>query len=267
MKIIIFGSTGMLGNYLCQVLSKKFEVVGLNRKNIDLSKLTKDSTYELMNSLSVKNSIVINASGVIKQRSSDIDDLISVNSLFPNRLAEFSDSLDYKVIHITTDCVFSGKTGNYTELSPHDADDFYGRSKSLGENEKSCNIRTSINGEEIFNKRSLLEWCRSMSKKTINGYTNHYWNGVTCLELSKLIEKMIKNDSIWTGVRHIFSEDISKHDLVKMINDCYKFDITVKKYETEQSCDRTLRSIYDNPINESLITQIEQMKLFSGVKG
>ena len=115
-----------------------------------------------------------------------------VNSVLPNVLSEIKNmyaNKNLQVIHVTTDCVYNGKTGGYDENSPHECIDDYSMSKSLGENKNLTNIRTSIIGEEITYKKSLLEWVRSnKAGSTIYGYVNHLWNGVTCLELAKFID-------------------------------------------------------------------------------
>jgi dTDP-4-dehydrorhamnose reductase len=147
------------------------------------------------------------------------------------------------MIHITTDCVFSGKDGSYNELSEHDETNDYGMSKSLGELCNATIIRTSIIGEEVQNKRSLLEWVKSNKGKDINGFVNHFWNGVTCLELSNVIYKIINEKLYWNGVRHIFSpKSVSKFELVSMINEVYNLNIKINPFETE-NVDKTITTI------------------------
>lgn len=259
----------MLGNYLVSKFSnnQNHETIALTRKDFDIGNSTKDSLYQFIRSVRPSDGIIINASGIIKQRKNDLDEMIEVNSIFPHRLEQFSKDLSYRVIHVTTDCVFSGSVGKYDENSRHDCYDLYGKSKSMGENDDSCVIRTSIIGEEINNKKSLLEWCRSMSGKKVNGYTNHLWNGVTCLELATFIEKIIDNDSLWRGIKHIHSDDISKFDLVNLLNKKYSLGLAVEPFETETKCDRTLRSIFSSQITKSLEEQVEELKNYQGVKG
>jgi hypothetical protein len=96
-------------------------------------------------------------------------------------------------------CVFNGAEGGYVESSPHTAMDIYGRSKSLGESESATIIRTSIIGEELSNKLSLVEWVKSQAGKSVNGYLNHFWNGITCLQFAKICDYMLKNDLFWKG--------------------------------------------------------------------
>jgi len=151
-----------------------------------------------------------------------------------------------KYIHIATDCVFSGKDGNYSEASEHDAEDIYGITKSLGEDESMCIIRTSIIGEEIRNKNSLIEWVIKQKGKTIDGYENVFWNGVTCLQLAKIIKQVIEQELLWEGIRHISSPDIvSKCQLCKYINDIYDLGITILSVDFPKKY-MTIGSQYDN---------------------
>ena len=251
-KIFIFGSNGMLVNYIKSYLSKTCTTIPLTRNDYDLSKLSIDGLTELLTRNGIKsNDVVINCAGVIpqasKQRGINTCLYFTINSLFPVILSQICDKLDAKMIHITTDCVFSGKDGSYDENSIHDELNDYGMSKSLGELCKATIIRTSIIGEEVNNKRSLLEWVVSNRDKTINGYTNHMWNGVTCLHLSKIIDEIVSKKLYWNGVRHVFSpRAVSKYELVSMINDIYNLGITIQKFSADDKVDKTISSIYDN---------------------
>lgn len=120
------------------------------------------------------------------------------------------------MIHPTTDCVFSGKKGGYVETDVHDELGSYGMSKSLGEPVGCTCIRTSIIGRELFNKKSFLEWVISNNNGTISGWSNHMWNGITCLEYCGVIEKIINEHLFWSGVKHIYSPtSVSKHEMAK----------------------------------------------------
>ena len=263
MKIMIFGSNGMLGTYLNKFLEKKYEVIPITRKDIDLSKSTENEILNFLSNRVSEKDLIINSSGVIKQRDYDTNDMINVNSIFPNILSKFKKNKNCNIIHITTDCVYSGNKGNYMENDYHDCLDEYGKTKSLGENKDLTIIRTSIIGEEIDNKKSLVEWVKSQSNATINGYTNHLWNGVTCLELSKLIDDMIYKMNFWEGTKHIFSPNIvSKYELVNMINKIYDLNITITEMETSEKCYRNLNSLYSCPIKINLYEQIIEMKNF-----
>jgi dTDP-4-dehydrorhamnose reductase len=269
MKIFLFGSNGMLGNYVKSYLSKTYNIVSLTRKDYDLCNLSIDSLTKLLRNKNIqKDDIIINCAGVIpqasNQRSLDTKLYFTINSLFPVILSQICDKVEAKIIHVTTDCVFSGKDGNYDEDSIHDETNDYGMSKSLGELCKATIIRTSIIGEEINNKRSLLEWVKSNKDKTIKGFSNHYWNGVTCLQLAKIINKIIEKNMYWNGIKHIFSpKSVSKYELVAMINDIYNLNITINKFQTEKSIDKTITSKYKEIFKiPDLLEQIKELNIY-----
>lgn len=268
-RVFVFGSNGMLGKYVSTYLKETltdYKVSSITRSEMDITKLSYDDLRRKFLFLGLsKGDVIVNCAGMIKQRNDSPDtDFIMVNSLFPHYLAQIGKLHEAYVIHISTDCVFDGITGSYDENSKHNADDLYGKSKSLGEPIESCVIRTSIIGEELNNKRSLLEWVKSNKGKTIFGFTNHYWNGVTCLQLAKIINKIISDGMYWYGVRHIFSpRTFSKYDLVGIISDIYKLKIKTTPKETTENCYRYLSSIHDevNYFNiPDLIEQIKELK-------
>lgn len=272
MKILIFGSNGMLGNYMKTFLSKNFKIITLTRKDYDLSKLSIISLTKLLQLKCLKqDDVIINCAGVIPQASNqrglNTRLYFTINSLFPVILSQICNKYNAKMIHITTDCVFSGKHGKYDEKSRHDEINDYGLSKSLGELCKATIIRTSIIGEEVNNKRSLLEWIKSNSGKEINGYTNHFWNGVTCLQLAKIVEKIILENKFWNSIRHIYSpRSVSKFELVSTINDVYKLNIKVNKFSTKNTINKTIISkFYENNYFQipDLKLQIKELKSFN----
>ena len=246
MKILIVGSTGMLGNTLKEYFSTlKYHTKSLDREHLDLSQCNwSDLEHKVVES---DCNILINCAGLIKQRKNvTTADFISVNGLLPHRLADICRQRDIRMIHVTTDCVFTGLVGDYTEDSLHDISDDYGRSKSIGEPESCTVIRTSIIGEEEKNKLSLLEWVKSHENDVLKGYINHYWNGVTCLQLGKIIRQIIDEELYWSGVRHIFTDDrLNKYSLLKMINEIYGLGNVVKEFTTEETVNRTLNSKHD----------------------
>lgn len=167
-------------------------------------------------------------------------------------------------------CVFSGKDGLYLEHSPHDCIDVYGKTKSLGEPNDCTVIRTSIIGEEVNQSKSLLEWIKSMKDKTVYGYTNHIWNGLTCLQLAKIFEDIIINEKYWRGVRHIFSpHPISKHHLIKLISNIYDLNITINPLTLPVKCDRSLATSYPDAsftipdINDQIKEQLDFINILS----
>ena len=276
-RVFVFGSTGMLGRYMTSYLKKntRFDVIGVTRSEIDAYSVDTDFIIKFLqgNDVSISSDdVVINCMGIIPQ-SKNVNDTSNrayfrINSLFPNMLATACKITCTKYIHITTDCVFSGTSGSYTEDIIHDETNDYGVSKSLGElGIDATVIRTSIIGEELKNKYSLLEWVKSHRNKEIKGFTNHYWNGVTCLQLSKIIEKIIVNKHYWKGVRHMFSpQSASKYEIVGMINDIYGLNNKIISHDTETMVNKTLLSkhnhcaMMDIPDLYTQITELQQYK-------
>ena len=152
------------------------------------------------------------------------------------------------------------------ETDFHDETNIYGKSKSQGEPKNCTIIRTSIIGEELNHKRSLVEWIKSNTGGEINGYSNHYWNGITCLQYAKIVEYMILNNIFWEGVRHIYSPTtVSKYELANIINDTYNLGIKINKFETDTVVDKSLSSIYEeNKLFNipELENQVKEMYIF-----
>jgi dTDP-4-dehydrorhamnose reductase len=223
--IYIYGSTGMLGKYVSDYLEKE---------GMEIRRMTRSDNIHT-------GDIAINCAGLIKQKMDSFNEIeaIRINSTFPFLLKR---SYNY-LIQISTDCVFSGTKGNYMESDIPDATDLYGISKAAGET--GTVIRTSMVGEGTF-KKSLLEWVLGNNGKTIDGYINHLWNGVTCLQLAKAIAVIINEGKYWEGVRHYFAETVSKAQLVSYISDVYDANITINEALAKESINRTLNTIYSN---------------------
>ena len=246
MNILVFGANGMLGRYVCSRLSQEHTVKGLTRKDLDVSKV--DQTllpYILKNTVSGYDA-VINCAGIIKSRA-DISaiEFIIVNSVFPRILADVCKKANIKMFHISTDCVYDGFSAvPYVETDHHTAADVYGKTKSLGESEDCCVIRTSIVGEEVGQTRSLISWAKSKKGQPVMGFTNHWWNGVSCLQLSDFLSLLIKYDLYWSGVRHVYSPNIvTKCELLEIINSTFDLGLTVvpsKSGDLQPSCNRAL---------------------------
>jgi len=265
-KVLVLGSTGMLGNAVAKHFLNlpSFKTYVTHRSGI---KLTSDSLYfdATVNNLQDLPSVdyIINCIGMIKPFVDDnLSDTIYLNSLFPRKLAEYCDKTETKLIHITTDCVFSGQRGNYHESDLHDALDKYGKSKSLGEPDNCMILRTSIIGKEIHKDASLVSWAISQKGKNINGYINHFWNGVTTAQYAKCCEFIINNNLYEAGTRHIFSNPVTKYDLLQMISETLDLNLKISKFKTKQKCDRTLNTNFN--LNEKLnipplSTQIKEL--------
>ena len=267
MKIFVFGSTGMLGRYVAAYFeSKDYDVIRINRKDVDAEYPDGDVIlHKLTESKWGRGDAVINCMGLIKQKMAVTDTVkaIRINSIFPWVLDSVCRQVGIPLIHISTDCCFSGRQGGYLEHDPVDAEDIYGLTKAAGELTGCSVIRTSIIGEASDDK-SLVEWVRSKNGEEIQGYTHHLWSGVTCLQLAKAIEWVIDHDLFWTGVRHYFSTTVTKAALVKMIVDEYCLDIKVNEVSGDNGVDRTLATLYPDTflglVTPDIRTQIREQR-------
>jgi dTDP-4-dehydrorhamnose reductase len=239
-KVLILGSTGMLGHQVFSLLesSEDFEVIDLvyrsklREESIVCDITNKDDVTKVI--ASHKPDYIVNCIGVlIKGSSSNPANAIYINSYFPHLLIREADKIGCKVIHISTDCVFTGKKGKYLESDFRDADDTYGRSKALGELNDTTHltIRTSIVGPELKeNGEGLLHWFLNQ-KGEVNGFTKAIWGGVTTVECAKAIEYGLKNDK--TGLVNLTNgKGISKYDMLHLFaSSLAKNDVVVNSVE------------------------------------
>jgi len=252
MRVAILGQDGMLGHVVKKAFEREglYEIIGFGRESLDIYPRKLNAMgVKLSMLMGFETDYVINCIGAIKPTFAATQDHsvpIYTNAVFPHQLATWGELTNTNVVHITTDCVYSGNLGKYVEDSPHDALDNYGKSKSLGEPENAMVLRTSIFGPERGGrKRSLLEWIKGQEGKSINGFSNHYWNGLTTLELANCLVDIVDAD-LWTkGLFHVFSEDVTKFDMLRTICDMYNLDVTVNEHETDACIDRTLRTTKD----------------------
>ncbi len=287
-KILVLGASGMLGSMVFDHLSKdkKFEVRGTVRNSELVGGKLKDwkpSIFEAgkddLNKLfsDFKPDYVINCIGIIKPYCKDGDEegvarAIKINALFPHELSSICGDLDIRVIQIATDCVYSGKKGNYLETDLHDALDVYGKTKSLGEaiGKGFLNIRSSIIGPELHNKNSLLEWFFSKKRgEKVDGYTHHIWNGVTTLQFAEVCDKLI-----FSG-KDLFDEMVERSPVVhlilnKTVNKCELLEIFNKVFDRGliinpvnnigEPVDRSISTKYDYFKGDSLLEMVEAVK-------
>ena len=188
--------------------------------------------------------VIINCVGLVKQVDSSADPIkaIEINSLLPHRLSSICKSIDSKLIHISTDCVFSGDKGMYTEFDHADASDLYGKTKLLGEiiDSKNITLRTSIIGHELSTNHSLLEWFLSQNQE-IDGYSNAIFSGLPTVELARVIhDYVIPNESL-SGIYNVSADPISKFDLLKLISKHYSKKIKLNR-DSSFIIDRSLDS-------------------------
>lgn len=255
-KILILGSAGMLGHVVHHYLDEtgKFEIVDTSwpekagRDSILLDVTDREGVEKLVQD--VKPDVAINCIGIlIRGSQSDPALAIYVNSYFPHQLSGIMKKLGGRLIHISTDCVFSGSKGKYTEADFRDADDVYGRSKALGEiiNDRDLTLRTSIVGPELkMNGEGLFHWFMK-SKGEIGGYTQAIWGGVTTLELARAMAAAIEQEL--TGLCQITNnEPISKYDLLCLFKNIWGIHDVVIKPTEGKSLDKSLvctRSDFD----------------------
>ncbi len=259
-KIAILGSTGMIGSGITQGFSHQgFDVTEFNRSG--KSVVTSNRSYNFdalefthLDDFSVFDGFdyLINLSGVIRHKissesSSDIENAIKVNSIFPRALDSFAEKANVNIIQIGTDCVFSGLKGSYRESDPFDPTDYYGYTKVLGEAalRNTMTLRVSVVGVERESSTELLNWVLNHpSKSTIWGYVNHIWNGVTPLHLAKLLFGVVNEDLHFKGVQHIVpGNKVSKHQLIKLISGAFnRDDLEILEKITAVSVDRSLDS-------------------------
>lgn len=261
-NILILGSEGMLG-YAAELYFKSknlYNVISLNRNDFDV---IKNSISDLIPYIE-KSDLVLNCIGIIKQvidRYNPID-IFKINGIFPKNLAILCNILQKKLIHISTDCAYSGKKGNYTENDIFDAEDIYGISKICGETDECMTLRTSIIGPEKKQSNiSFLAWALSQKGKTVNGFTNHFWNGITTFQFAEITEIIIKKNLYQKGVFHIFSpNNLSKYDLLNIINNIFDIKLNIVPYETQSLCNRTLNTVKDLNSKLNIPSIQEQIK-------
>ena len=266
-KVLILGSTGMLGHVLYDYLelNSKHSLFNVSFRN-KLNSKTKILDVSKINLLEkfieeIKPDFIVNCVGVlIKGSNQNIKNAIQINAFFPHLLLELCDKLNCKLIHISTDCVFSGQDGGYNENSIKDAIDIYGKTKSLGEFnlEKHLCVRTSIIGPELKEKgEGLFHWLLKQ-KGEIFGFKNVFWSGVTTLELSKALEFSIENDisGLWNLTNEVI---ISKYELLEKIINYFELNDINLKSNSDKISNKSLKTIrdinyrvpnYDQMINE-----------------
>jgi dTDP-4-dehydrorhamnose reductase len=269
-KVLILGGSGMAGHVVYSLLKKesKLQVWATSnntQSSFDTIKLDVFNTNELDKLLhDYRPDFVINCIGMlIRESKNSPDKTIYVNAYFPHLLKKLVDNIQAKLIHISTDCVFSGKHGSYKEDSIKDATDIYGMSKSLGEikDDHHLTIRTSIIGPEIKETgEGLFHWFMSQKAgDTINGYKSNFWSGVTTLELAKFIRHMILEDVKLSGLYHLTNNTkISKYDLLQIINRLYHKNLNIVS-EQDYVCDKSFLNTRNDVSNLPMVPAYETM--------
>jgi len=259
-KILILGATGMIGNTLFRKLSqnRKFDVFGTVPDDTQEKLIIPRYKAKIFNQVKIENfdsvirvveetkpDIVINCVGLIKQmpNANDAPVAIYMNALFPHRLAHLLHLANIRMIHLSTDCVFSGIKGNYLENDLSDATDIYGKTKYLGEvtNFKNClTLRTSCFGHELQNYKGIVEWFLTQGKSTW-GYRKAIYSGIPTVELAEILVKIVIPNRKLYGLYHVSADPISKNDLLNIIAKEYRKKIEIK-VDDKEVVDRSLNS-------------------------
>lgn len=271
-KVLVIGIKGMAGHLIFQKLHHlgNYEVYGIAR-NITKSKNTFDldvSDTSKLSEIILNNDFdaVVNCIGILNKDAEDNPDkAIWFNSYFPHFLESVTKNLKTKVIHISTDCVFSGKKGAYSEEDTRDGIGFYAQSKALGEiiNTKDVTIRTSIIGPEInTNGIGLFHWFMTQENtQVLKGYTNAFWSGITTFELAKVVHWAI-NSSV-TGLKEISREKIDKYNLLVLFNEVFKNNEVQIIADDYYKVDKSLVSsrtdyVYEVPTYKQMLIEMKE---------
>jgi dTDP-4-dehydrorhamnose reductase len=259
MKILVLGASGMLGNAMVRVLNENsaLEVFGTVRSGGAGQFFTPDIAERLIAGIDVEQhdalvklfarirpDVVVNCIGLVKQLADAEDPLVALplNAMLPHRLARLCELAGARLVHMSTDCVFSGKKGGYRESDSPDAEDVYGRSKLLGEvaYPHAITLRTSIIGHELQSAHGLVGWFLSQEKQC-KGYTKAIFSGFPTVVLAQIVRDVILPRADLSGVYHVAAHPISKYDLLKLIADVYGKTIEIVP-DDKLAIDRSLNA-------------------------
>jgi dTDP-4-dehydrorhamnose reductase len=260
MRVLVLGASGMLGNAVARFLDQSpgFEVFGTLRGPAPQALLATRLRERLISGVDVENTdallqtfrvtrpeLVVNCIGLVKQLASVEDPLqaIPINALLPHRLAHLSALVGARLVHLSTDCVFSGAKGMYTEADRPDAYDLYGRSKLLGEvdYEHAITLRTSIIGHELSGGRSLIGWFLRQ-EQGVRGYRRAIFSGLPTVEIARVIRDHVLPHPELRGLYHLSASPINKYDLLRMVAHEYEKKIDIQPDESvviDRSLDST----------------------------
>lgn len=258
-RVLVMGGSGMLGNAMLRIFSQssEFELFGSVRSCSVLNFLPQNLHQNIVTGVDVENvdslthlfarvqpDIVINCIGLIKQLAEVDDPLVAlpINSILPHRLARLCEVAGARLVHISTDCVFSGDRGMYTELDVSDAKDLYGRSKYLGEVDypNAITIRTSIIGHELRGARSLIGWFLAQ-EDSVKGFKRAIFSGLPAVEIASIIRDYVIPHAELHGVYNVSAKPINKYDLLHLVAQEYGKTIKILPDE-EYVIDRSLDS-------------------------
>jgi dTDP-4-dehydrorhamnose reductase len=268
MKITVLGAGGMAGHVVASYLTQQgHDVDAVARDRLDIENPI--SVVAFFDCL--KTDFVVNCIGLLVQPCIQRPDRASViNSWFPHYVEYRLKDSRTQLIHLSTDCVFDGATGNYTETAAHTEMNAYGRSKSLGEvdNNKDITFRMSIIGPELKNGTGLLDWVRKNPGNELPGWDNAWWNGITTLQLAKCIDRYVQDPCI-SGIYHVVNNavNINKYELLCLINEVYGLGKTIIRTSGPKDVNKILvdtRHEFDFAIPD-YSTQLTELRDFDPV--
>lgn len=264
MNILILGSEGMLGHVVKLYFQERgYTVFGTSRDIDDEFYFDATINIEALENYinKTKSTVVINCIGLLNKVAEDNQALaVLVNSYLPHYVDELCQRKGIKFIHVSTDCVFDGLKGEYTESSFRDAVSFYGQSKALGEinNNYNLTLRTSIVGPDVNEKGiGLFQWFMNQTGE-VGGFDRVIWTGVTTIELAKAMEKAIKNNL--TGLRHVVNnQKINKFDLITLFKKHFNKDIVINRksdFISDKSVMRTTDFNFEVPSYDQMVKEM-----------
>src|SRR4051794_7537176 len=256
-RVLVLGGSGMLGHELWHTCSDRFdayatvradELTGPTADMLDAERTVFGVRVEEPRSVAraldeTGAEAVVNCVGIVKQAVDDPEPAIRVNSIFPHQLAAACRERSARLVHVSTDCVFSGRRGSYVESDLPDPVDVYGRSKLLGEpaTPGALTIRTSMIGRELATSHGLLEWFLAKSGGSVRGFTRAVFSGPTTPVLSRAIADVIERHHDLEGLWHVSAAPIAKHDLLLLLRDAFELDLDIEP-DDSVAIDRSLDS-------------------------
>jgi len=259
--VLVLGGEGMLGHKMFQRLKQRFPSTRCTIRGVRAGGLLEgidlfkgDAVIENVDVLDdrglhailarLRPTVVVNCIGVIKQRPEAHDAIpsIAINALLPHRLAEWAAPWGGRVFHFSTDCVFSGRTGHYSEDDFSDAEDLYGRTKYLGEvaAPNAVTLRSSIIGRELVEHRSLLDWFLFQQAPVVRGFRRALFTGITTIEMADVVARLIARAPGLSGLYQVAAEPVTKFELLGLIRAAYGLDVEIEPSDGE-TCDRSLK--------------------------
>lgn len=283
MRILILGGNGMIGHKIYQIISKNHQDTWVTLRN-SLNSYSYSEIYNstkvvdnidlvnfklLLNQLNLINpDVIINACGITIRRGIDAlkSNSIILNSALPHFLNEWVVANNKRLIHFSTDCVFTGAKGDYLDNDNKDAYDLYGSTKSMGEvidSKYAITLRGSMIGSELENKTELFEWFLKQKNKTIKGFNKVIYSGITTTKMAEIVIKLIDQHPNLSGIYNISSKPILKFDLLKLWNDFFDINANI---EIDNSYISNKNLISDNFYRKISVEQPNWVELSSQLK-